>query len=82
MSVGGKFTGITRGDMLAEADRFGIGDAPKVMGQVRAAIGDRRSAAKGPSVNGGALAVEPFARRQTVRPPCVDPGQQKSHASR
>lgn len=38
MSVSGKFTGITREDMQAEADRFGVGDAPKVMDQVKAAI--------------------------------------------
>ncbi len=38
MSVGGKFTGITREDIGLEADRFGVGDATKVMDQVKAAI--------------------------------------------
>ncbi len=38
MSVNGKFNEITREDMLAEADRFGVGDAPKVLDEVRAAI--------------------------------------------
>ena len=34
MAVNGKFTGITRADLLAVADRFGIGTAPKVLTQV------------------------------------------------
>jgi serine/threonine-protein kinase HipA len=38
MSVNGKFTDIEREDMQAEADRFGVGDAPKVMDQVKAAL--------------------------------------------
>ena len=38
MSVSGKFTDITRQDMQVEADRFGVGDAAKVMDQVKAAI--------------------------------------------
>ncbi len=38
MSVSGKFTGITRADLQAEADRFGVGDATKLMDQVKAAI--------------------------------------------
>ncbi len=38
MSVNGKFAGITREDIQAEADRFGVGDAPKVLAQVKAAI--------------------------------------------
>jgi serine/threonine-protein kinase HipA len=38
MSVNGKFAGIMREDMQAEAERFGVGDAPKVMDSVKAAI--------------------------------------------
>ncbi|MEI7832313.1 MAG: type II toxin-antitoxin system HipA family toxin [bacterium] len=38
MAVNGKFTGITRADMLAVADRFGIGSAAKILTQVSDAI--------------------------------------------
>jgi len=38
MSVNGKFSGITQDDLLAVANRFGIGTARKVMQQVRAAV--------------------------------------------
>ena len=38
MSVNGKFAGISRADLLAVADRFGIGTAPKVLEQVAAAV--------------------------------------------
>jgi serine/threonine-protein kinase HipA len=38
MGVNGKFTGISKNDMLAVADRFGIGTAPKVLRQVGEAI--------------------------------------------
>ena len=38
LSVNGKFTGITRADLLSLADRFGIGSAPKVIQQVADAI--------------------------------------------
>jgi serine/threonine-protein kinase HipA len=38
MSVNGKFTGITRQDFLAVADRFAVGTAPRVLQQVRAAV--------------------------------------------
>ncbi|MFZ4438284.1 MAG: type II toxin-antitoxin system HipA family toxin [Syntrophales bacterium] len=34
MAVNGKFSGITRNDLLAVADRFGIGTAPQVLKQV------------------------------------------------
>lgn len=39
LGVNGKFTGITRADCLAVADRFGIGRAPKLINQVGEAIG-------------------------------------------
>lgn len=38
MAVNAKFAGISRSDLLAVADRFGIGTAPKVLKQVREAI--------------------------------------------
>ncbi len=38
MAVNGRFTGISRDDLLAVADRFGIGTASKVIKQVGAAI--------------------------------------------
>jgi serine/threonine-protein kinase HipA len=38
MSVNGKFTGMTRADMIAEADRFGVGDAARILDKIRAAI--------------------------------------------
>jgi len=40
MSVNGKFTQITRTDMLAIAERFGVGTASKVIKQVCAAVSD------------------------------------------
>lgn len=38
MAVNGKFAGITRDDLMAVADRFGIGTAPRVLEQVAAAV--------------------------------------------
>ena len=38
MSVNGKFTGITRADLLAVAERFGIGTASKVLKQIGEAL--------------------------------------------
>jgi len=38
MAVNGKFADISRADLLAVADRFGIGTAPKLMKQVREAV--------------------------------------------
>lgn len=38
MAVNGKFTNIARADLLAVADRFGIGSAPKVLKQVNEAV--------------------------------------------
>ena len=38
MAVNGKFSGITRADLLAVADRFGIGSAPKVVKLVNEAV--------------------------------------------
>lgn len=38
MGVNGKFSGITRADLLAVADRFGIGSAPKVLKEISEAV--------------------------------------------
>jgi serine/threonine-protein kinase HipA len=38
MSVNGKFKGVTKADLLAVADRFGIGTAPTVIKQVHDAV--------------------------------------------
>jgi len=40
MAVNGKFAGFTKGDLLAEAERFGIGTANTVIKMVRAAFND------------------------------------------
>ncbi len=36
--MNGKFNGITRADLLLEADRFGIRNPLKILGDVRAAL--------------------------------------------
>jgi serine/threonine-protein kinase HipA len=38
MAVNGKFTAISRADLLAVADRFGIGTAAKTLHQIGEAI--------------------------------------------
>ncbi len=38
MSVNGKFKDFTQDNLLAEAERFAVGTAPKVIDEVRAAI--------------------------------------------
>jgi serine/threonine-protein kinase HipA len=40
LAVNGKFKDFTVDDLLAEAERFGVGTAPRVIGEVRAAIQD------------------------------------------
>jgi len=39
-SINGKFEGFQRGDFLAEAERFGVGTAKRVLEQVRTAVGE------------------------------------------
>jgi serine/threonine-protein kinase HipA len=41
MSVNGKFSGISRRDLLEAADRFGIGTAPRVLQKVNEAAASR-----------------------------------------
>lgn len=43
MSVNGKFKDFTEADLLAEADRFAIGTAPRIIDQVRRAVLSWRS---------------------------------------
>ena len=38
LSVNGKFKGFAQADLLAEAERFGVGTARRVIEQVRTAI--------------------------------------------
>jgi len=38
MSINGKFDGITRADLLAEADRFGVPKAQELVADVRSAL--------------------------------------------
>jgi serine/threonine-protein kinase HipA len=46
MSVNGKFDGITRADLLAEADRFGVPKAEMAVSDVRAALGNWKEHAR------------------------------------
>jgi len=46
MSVNGKFDGITRADLLADADRFGVPRAEAALSDVRVALGNWREHAK------------------------------------
>jgi serine/threonine-protein kinase HipA len=46
MSVNGKFDGITRADLLAEADRFGVPRAEAAISDVRAALDNWKAHAK------------------------------------
>jgi len=38
VSINGKFDGITRADLLAEADRFGVPKAEELVADVRSAL--------------------------------------------
>ena len=51
MSVNRKYKGITEEDLLAVADRFGIGTAPAIVSEVRAAIKAWPSLAEKAGVN-------------------------------
>jgi serine/threonine-protein kinase HipA len=46
MSVNGKFKGLRIGDLLAEAERFGVGTAKRVIDEVRCAVQDWSSHAE------------------------------------
>jgi serine/threonine-protein kinase HipA len=51
MSVNGKFDGITRADLLAEADRFGVPRKQELLGDVRSAVGNWTEHAKTAGLN-------------------------------
>ena len=51
MSVNGKFKDITTDDMLAVADRFGVGRGKAIIDQVREVVADWPDYAKGAGVN-------------------------------
>jgi serine/threonine-protein kinase HipA len=53
MSVNGRFADFTRQDLMAEADRFGVGEARAIIDQVSAAVGRWRefAAAAGVAVS-------------------------------
>lgn len=51
MSVNGKFDGISRTDLLAAADQFGIGTAPRVLEQVAGAVASWADFAKQANVS-------------------------------
>jgi len=51
MSVNGKFRDITRADLLAEADRFGIGEARTIHAEVGDAVADWREHAAAAGVS-------------------------------
>jgi len=51
MSVNGKFKDITRTDLLAEADRFGVRRANDLLADVRAAVGNWSTYAKEAGLN-------------------------------
>ena len=52
MSVNGKFTAISRDDLLAVADRFGVGTAPQVLRQVNEAVSSWPDFARQANVSG------------------------------
>ena len=77
MSVNGKFSGITREDLMAVADRSGIGTAPRVMKQVDEAVSSwpdfaAKAGVRAPErkrvsehlIHGGAEDIEPGRRLQ------------------
>lgn len=55
MSVNGKFKDFTEKDLLAEADRFVIGTAPRVIRQVREAVLEWPSFARNAGVSSGEI---------------------------
>lgn len=55
MSVNGKFGEIAREDCLALADRFGVGEAPSILDQVRKVVEDWPAFAKNAGVQPGEI---------------------------
>lgn len=63
MSVNGKFKGFEVADLMAEAERFGIGSAKRVIEEVRSAISDWPAFAKAAAVS--------KAQRQAIQAQCL-----------
>jgi serine/threonine-protein kinase HipA len=55
MSVNGKFDGITRADLLAEADRFGVPRKEELLGDVRSALDSWTEHAKAAGLRQGKI---------------------------
>ena len=55
MSVNGKFDGITRADLLAEADRFGVPRKEELLGDVRSALDNWVEHAKAAGLSQGKI---------------------------
>jgi serine/threonine-protein kinase HipA len=55
MSVNGKFDGIARGDLLAEADRFGVPRKGQLLGDVRSALDNWTEHAKAAGLSQGKI---------------------------
>lgn len=55
MSVNGKFAGISRADLMAVADRFGVGTAPDVLEQVGEAVSSWPDFARQANVSGSEM---------------------------
>jgi serine/threonine-protein kinase HipA len=53
MSVNGKFDGITRADLLTEADRFGVPRKEELLGDVRSALDNWTEHAKSAGLSRG-----------------------------
>ena len=53
MSVNGKFDEITRPDLLAEADRFGVSRRQELLGDVRSALDNWTEQAKAAGLSPG-----------------------------
>jgi serine/threonine-protein kinase HipA len=51
MSVNGKFSGITRADLLVEAERFGVRRPLDLLSEVRAALDSWQQFAKDAGLN-------------------------------
>jgi len=55
MGVNGKFDGITRADLLAEADRFGVPRKEELLGDVRSALDNWTEHAKAAGLRQGKI---------------------------
>lgn len=85
MSINGKFKDFDEQDLLAEAERFGIGTAPRVIAQVRAAIqGWAGFAAQAglPKGETQRIAAELLPMRRSTRKPPIARRRKRASLSR